>query len=232
MASINPSRPLSIDEYIVEVKNFLSIREEQMYSKSRNEFMSHNNIRFLITSIMKAVKNKMKYTLNLNNMPPSSLAMIMRSAFKEHGLNNDNMIEEEKRLLNKEVFNECIPKIIGNLQNYIWANSSIDKNGNHKQPLPMDLPTDNYSVNQLVNPLVMDDGIDIFPNKYTIGSNYIKINNSNVNIEVDEPLPSLVMPSPGGNRSHPDSDDVKQWFDSRLYVPPSESSHKSWENCF
>jgi len=206
----------TLDKYLTDVNAYLSNREDHQHSENRIRFTSKDNIRIIISSIINAIKTKMDIQLELNNLPPHELATIMRSIYLQHGTNNTNKIDQDTFLLNKKVSASCIRIIMSAITHAKWTTNNVDENGYPKPPTDLiDMPSSNYTSNQLHNPLVADDSHNIF-------------DSSSLSIfDQETPLTKLQMPFPGGNRARPDEPSAH--FENILYSPPQYDKHKLWK---
>jgi hypothetical protein len=161
MAELTNSK-YTLSQYLKAVTAFLSNREDQQYSESRKRFMCEDNIKLIVLSIIRAVKTKLNITLELNNISPYDLSIIMRSIFIQNALNDDSRVEEDVDRLNKIVSKECIHIIISAIKNYNWVQSNIDRETGYQiqQPL-IDMPKNTHTFNQLYNPIVLDETTNI-----------------------------------------------------------------------
>lgn len=177
----------NFNEYIMDVQRFLQTNlNGSCPSNTRKAFIDKDNIKLIVTSIITVINNKLNYKLSLTNIPANSIAFYMNEIFYSHSRDNDDTLKEDVFSMNKLFSDKCIKSIIGELNNYNWASSTLDENGYPIQPGPMDRPKSTYSVQQLNNPYIMED-TNLFTGE--------KLN-------IDYPVMGLNTPDCGGNRGN------------------------------
>jgi hypothetical protein len=204
----------NFNEYIMDAHRLLQANlNGSCPSNTRKAFIDTDNIKLIVISIVKGIKNKLNYNLSLNNIPANSIALYMNEIFYSNSQDNDETLKENVFNMNKLVSKKCLKSIIGEINNYNWATSNLDENGYPIQPGPIDRPNSTYSSQQLHNPYVMENtSTHLFTGE--------KLNN-------DYPIMDLKIPECGGNRGNY-CDNTDYFNEYVAYNPAKIGNPKLW----
>ena len=110
-------------------------------------FFSRENIETIheaiILGVYKASNNKYK----IAKQSESSLEIVMRAMYLQHGKNNNENIDMQVKELDKIVVEYCVPNIMTNVTQYIGYINDIKK-----PPQIMDMPLDTSNKNKQLQP--------------------------------------------------------------------------------
>ena len=99
-------------------------------------FFSRKNIEILHTEIINAVLKVSNNKYNIGKQSESSLEIVMRSMYLQHGKNLPCHIDEQTKVLNKRVLEFCVPNIMTNIKQYIGYINLLK----NPCPVPLDKP--------------------------------------------------------------------------------------------
>jgi hypothetical protein len=110
-----------------------AIRGNLMATPLNTAFFSPDNLQIIQNQIRYKVWDKTKHTID----PQSSddLLIVMRSMYYQYGKNRPDHIKEQIEELNKIVADWCVPKILAEIDMYLYYRKDVSK-----LPVPLEHP--------------------------------------------------------------------------------------------